>query len=352
MRLAVGVLGGGLAGSLLAWRLAVAGAADVTLLAGPPPEADATDASGGLVRGFETDPEACRLAVASLAELLADPALRDWAGYRETGSAYLCPPGFDPAPLVAAVEERVPGSAAVAAPGPEWARLPDGCVAVTERRAGNISPARLRRHVLADLRRRGTRVVEDTAAPPRPAEDGVSCRAGGADHRFDALVVAAGRWTGALLAAAGLPAPAVRTKLIQYAVYETEGARPPAFIDDTSGLYGRPDGDRQLLLGVPSEEWDVDPNHPRPDVRLAHRAAELAAVRLPGLRLVRRERLVAAADCYTDPPGLALRPAAPVAGRLHTFTGGSGGAAKTALAASREAADLLMAELRTHRGDT
>ena len=48
---------------------------------------------------------------------------------------------------------------------------------------------------------------------------------------------------------------------------------------------------------------------------------------------------VSAADCYSDPPGLALRH---VTGAMHTFTGGSGGAAKTALAASRIAARALL----------
>jgi hypothetical protein len=52
-------------------------------------------------------------------------------------------------------------------------------------------------------------------------------------------------------------------------------------------------------------------------------------------------RTVASFDCYHEPPGLALRDAVPGAA-LFTFTGGSGGAAKTVLATSRAAAGVLL----------
>jgi hypothetical protein len=54
-------------------------------------------------------------------------------------------------------------------------------------------------------------------------------------------------------------------------------------------------------------------------------------------------RTVAAFDCYHSTPGLRLRriDTAPDAAPLFTFTGGSGGGTKTALAASRVAATAL-----------
>jgi hypothetical protein len=52
-------------------------------------------------------------------------------------------------------------------------------------------------------------------------------------------------------------------------------------------------------------------------------------------------RTFAAADCYHDPAGLALRPVT-TGSALYTFTGGSGGAAKAALATSRAAAAALL----------
>jgi hypothetical protein len=52
------------------------------------------------------------------------------------------------------------------------------------------------------------------------------------------------------------------------------------------------------------------------------------------------ERVVSA-DSYAYPPMLALRPVQGSGGRVLTFAGGSGGSAKSALAASRRAAALL-----------
>nr|MDQ2814655.1 FAD-binding oxidoreductase [Actinomycetota bacterium] len=85
------VVGGGLAGSLLAWRLAQRPGITIDLVTGRAGRggADATAASGGAVRAYDAWPEQCELAVASLAELLASPVLRQWAAYRETGFAYL-----------------------------------------------------------------------------------------------------------------------------------------------------------------------------------------------------------------------------------------------------------------------
>ncbi len=52
----VSVLGGGLAGALLAWRLArQPGVGRVSLAPGPARDRDATAASGGAVRGYEIE---------------------------------------------------------------------------------------------------------------------------------------------------------------------------------------------------------------------------------------------------------------------------------------------------------
>ena len=195
--------------------------------------------------------------------------------------------------------------------------------AVLEPRAGYLSPDALRRAVLAGLPR--------TAAPADVT---------GLVGRYDAVVLATGRWTPALLAAAGLPTGGLRTKAIQYGLHPAGGWTPPVFVDETSGLWGRPAADGTALLGVPSDRWDVDPDRPSPERELHQRAAAVAAERF-GVAVGEPVRVVAAADAYADPPLLALRPVPGVPG-LHTFTGGSGGAAKYALAASRAAAAGLL----------
>jgi glycine/D-amino acid oxidase-like deaminating enzyme len=337
------VVGTGLAGTLLAWRLARTPGNRVSLI-GPLVSTDATAASGGLVRGFEADPDASRLATASLVELLASPTLREWSGYRESGSLYVRAAGVAVHRSAAAVADALPGSVEVLSSEELQRRyrlggLPADAVGVAERRAGWYSPDRLRTSLTRELARSG---VTATAAPVSAVGPGV-CRVGDVVHRFDRVVLTTGRWTATLLRRSGLPADGYRTKLIQYSVARMSGQTLPAFVDETSGLYGRSTPDQAALLGLPSQEWDIPPDAPAPDHALAARVAEVAAVRWPDRRLG-PARVIAAADCYVEPPGLALRP---VVGcpDLFTFTGGSGGAAKTALAAATIAARQLSAVL-------
>ena len=72
------------------------------------------------------------------------------------------------------------------------------------------------------------------------------------------------------------------------------------------------------------------------------RFAILSGPGAPPLTLGRVLTTVDATDCYCDPPVLALRPVAGEQGPIFTFTGGSGGSVKTALAASLQAAARLL----------
>jgi glycine/D-amino acid oxidase-like deaminating enzyme len=383
------VIGGGLAGSLLAWRLAQQPDTAIEVRTGRT-EADATAASGGAVRAYDTLPEQRELAIASLVELLGSQVLRAWASYRETGFAYLrrsaAAPGPDAALAaeLAEIERALPGSAELTSPaeafgasgasgasgaqdlgvggaeafrasggrgigvgadGPGWAG-DDTRVVVRERRAGQTSPDGLRDAVLADLAARPRAVLRDA-----PLDRLTAAMA----REYDAVVLAVGAWTPALLRASGLPAGGYRTRSIQYAVYDAGPARPPAFTDEQTGLYGLPTADGGLLLGVPTTEWDAPPGAtsvtlPRPDRTTSRHeqaasrpdpAARLAAECFPRLKLGDARRRVGAVDCYCDPPVLALRRVSGPVPRLFTFTGGSGGCAKSALAASQRAADQL-----------
>ncbi|HEY8472067.1 MAG TPA: FAD-dependent oxidoreductase [Natronosporangium sp.] len=341
----VGVIGGGLAGALLAWRLAAAVAGDgrVTLVLGGRHRADATGASGGAVRGYEPDPRQCRLATDSLVELLASPTLQRWGSFQPVESVYLHPAGTTVD--LTAVERGLPGSAELLTgadlAGLGWAEVPADAVAVRERRAGYLAPGRLREAVIADAAaRRGVRLLPAPLAA-LAADDPFRCQVAGRWHDFDTVVIAAGAWTGSVLAAAGLPADGYRTKAIQYAIHRTGGWRPPQFVDELTGLYGRPVAGDRLLLGLPTDRWGVAPDRPPVTAGLADRAARLAADRFPKLRLGPIVRTAVAADCYRSQPSLSLQPV--LAGRLFTFTGGAGGSVKTALAASREAVTQLVA---------
>ena len=322
------IAGGGLAGALLAWRLARHAPESWRIELLDPGRQDATAVSGGAVRGYETDPGQRRLALESLAELLGSALLRERAGYRPSTAVTLRESAAGLAAAAAEIEAVLPGSASVVGPaelaGYGFAGVPAGAAALLERTAGWFSPARLRAAVLDDpaVRRRVTVVRTPLGAvTPRPGE---------------LLVLATGPWTPALLG----PAAGYRTKAIQYAVHPVSAGLPPQFVDELTGLFGRPTGDGGLLLGLPTEAWDVRPDRPPVVPALADRAAGLARARFPGLRLGPAAPPVAGCDCYAGTPGLALRPVAP---GVFTFTGGAGGSAKTALAASRHASARLLA---------
>ncbi|MFI9009182.1 FAD-dependent oxidoreductase [Actinosynnema sp. NPDC053489] len=327
------VVGGGVAGAALAWRLRTAGV-DVTVYA--PDAADASGASGGLVRGFEVDAEAAGQAAESLAELRSDERVRDWAGYRETGSVYVTAEGVTPS--VDAVEAALPGSASVV-DGAELARrfgfrdLPADAAGVVERHAGHFSPARFRERALRWLAGSGGDVRAERVAEVRA---GAAVRTEGGVAAFDAVVVAAGAWTPRLVG--GEP---LRAKQIQYGLYRLPIPCAASFVDDRTGLYGRPDRDGAFLLGMGCDRWDVDPDAVTPDHDLAGRVLDAARRRF-GVAdgAAGPERVVASFDCYRSPAGLRL---VDVGGGVFTFTGGSGGAAKTVLAASRRAAAELVA---------
>ncbi len=319
------VIGGGIAGTALAWRLSAGDRADRVDLVTGPARADASRASGGVVRSFEPHPVQRRLATESLRELRGTPALRAWARYAEAESLYVTTGGVPGDARVLSAEE-------LAIRG--WSGLPRQARGVHEPSAGWIDPDALRGALLAELHSRPAvrALVTDLAAAPAPG-------------RYDAVVVAAGAWTPRVLGRLGVDAGELSTKAIQYGVYRTDGWRPPCFVDETTGLYGRPVGRHRLLLGVPTTRWDVAAEHAVPDPSVEARALRLAALRFPALRIPGRAGIAASADCYHPEPYLALRPTTGSSGRVLTFTGGSGGSAKTVLAASaRAAAQLLVSD--------
>jgi glycine/D-amino acid oxidase-like deaminating enzyme len=344
----VSVVGGGMAGALLAWRLAQhPGVSRVSIAPGPARTRDATAASGGAIRGYETDPVARQLAVDSMVELLGDDRLRDWAGYLESGSVYrpLQPDGLDSA--AAELSARLPGSVELLSAEQlrqrGWSMSPDelavaGPLALAERQAGSLDPDRLRGRVLADLAGRRQVRVLDEGAVEELAPGGF--RLAGVAHSCDLLVLAAGAWTPALLRASGWDSAGLSTKAIQYTVFAADDWQPGAFVDEVSGLYGKAAA-TGMLVGLPTQAWNIDPDAPPPDPGLSQKVFELASDRFPRLGLRAGAQPVVAPDCYSADSLLALRPVAGTGDQVFTFTGGSGGAAKLALAASAHAADQL-----------
>jgi len=335
----IGVIGAGLAGALLAWRLAQA-EIEVVLVPGAAGAADASAVSGGSVRAFEVDPAQFELALASMAELAADRRLAEWAGFVRCGSDYLPTATAGLAEAAARINAALPGSAEVLAAAElardGWAGVASGTLAVRERLAGYVDPDQFRRRVLTDLGQRAATVLP--AAPATEISDG-SFTVLGRRYECDRLVLATGGWTPRLLAEAGFDPGGLRTKRIQYTLHRASGVPAGTFVDEHTELFGRPTADG-ILLGLPTQDWDVVPGATGPDVELSRQAAERIGPRRPDLQLGAVLRIASAVDCYAPDSLLRLR-LVPSAERLLSFTGGSGGSVKTALAASARAAAQL-----------
>lgn len=336
------VVGGGLAGSLLTWRLAQLPATSAVELR-VNHTVDATAASGGAVKAFEGDARQRELATESLAELLSSPTLQTWSGYQRSRflSMRAKPDGL--AEAVAAIDARLPGGIELVdgTSLTDW-HLQGPRTVVVEHHAGYTTPGAWRDRVLDDCAKRGVTIVHGIAGPITQRPDGLM-RCGDTD--YDLVVLATGPWTPQVLHANGFSDTGYRTKSVQYALHEIQHDdaaqwRPPSFSDEVSGLYARPTAAGGLLVGLPAQKWDVDPDHPPLDEELLDRAAGLLGAMVPRLRLGRVTRRVAASDCYRADPGLALVPV-PGTKHLFTFTGGAGGSVKTALAASTAAATAL-----------
>ena len=341
MRIRVAVIGGGLAGSLLALRLAERiGGPHIELYLGTATHGrDATFASGGLLRGFETDLGECRLAAESLAELRRDPALAHGSGYQESPSCYFLHPEVDPDRQLTLLDEILGGSARLA-PAGQVARAiglgprPEGTFAVVEQHAGHIRPDALRHYAVTRAAALGVRVSREAVAS---VEAGPTLRVGGAVRRHDVVVVAAGAWTSALVPMS------LRTRRIQYGVYPLARPQLGCFVDELSTLYGRCHGAGSVLLGVATSAWGAAPGDDRPDPAYVDRVSEVArAVLALDGRLPSPRWSAAGVDCFADQGGLRLRVVDSTPG-VFSFTGGAGSAAKSVLASSRLAAATVCA---------
>ena len=154
-------------------------------------------ASGGAVRAFELNPEQRALALASMAELIDDPVLRNWSGFVDCGSVFL---PAEPIALAEAAEEinatlgesaSVVDAAQLAATG--WAGLAEDRIGIRERLAGYLDPDRFRRSLLADLA--GRKRVSVLPARPVEAFSAAGFLLAGDRYDCDLLVLAAGAWT-------------------------------------------------------------------------------------------------------------------------------------------------------------
>ena len=264
------VIGGGVNGVSIAYALAARGVT-VTLVEQGALASGASGRSSALVRMHYTNEWDARLAWASF------PVFRHWTElmggppvFTHTGFVNVVgPPYAEHLRRNVEMLQRIGVQTSAITPAElrelqPFANVDDVGAAAYEPDSGYANPA----ETVEGFRRRavelGARILQWTTVTRIDRREsrvlGVETSAGRIDA--GAVVVAAGAWSRRLCEEIGLPLPA-RPKAIDTVAV----ARPPAlrephmvFIDNVQGNYFRPEAGGLTLVGVPCQEWDIDPD--------------------------------------------------------------------------------------------
>jgi glycine/D-amino acid oxidase-like deaminating enzyme len=305
------VIGGGVNGVSIAYALAARGVKAVLVEKG----ALASGASGrssALVRMHYTNEWDARLAWASF------PVFRNWTElmggptvFTHTGFVNVVAPQFAEHLRLNVEMLKGIGVNTTAITGAElrelqpFANVDDIGAAAYEPESGYANPA----ETVEGFRRRatelGARVLQWTAVTRVIRQEsrvtGVETSAG----RIDAgsVIVAAGAWSRRLCAEIGLELHA-RPKAIDTVAV----TRPPelakghmVFIDNLQGNYFRPESGGLTLVGVPCQEWDIDPDTLQTGLppSAADVGAQLLTHRIPAMERATLSRGYRAFDGYS-----------------------------------------------------
>jgi len=319
------VVGAGVQGASLAFHLAERGAS-VLVLERASVAAGATGRSSGFVRmHYDLEAEA-RLAWASA------PYFWDWPsrvgagdpGFVRTGFLQLVPPGFE-AHLRAnvAMQQRL-GIATLLLAGDDVRRLvpdlaaDDIAVAAYEPLSGYADPAATAAGFLSAARARGARYVGGCRVERvTTAGDRVTGVASDQGAFAAAVVVdAAGAWAGTLAASVGVEVPIETWRHDTFVLGRPPGLRSPLpiVLDHALGVYFRPEGVHQLLVGLEDENrLGGDPDRPleATPMRTTEIAVERLTRRLPAAEAATLERAFAGQDGITPDQRAIIGPAGP-----------------------------------------
>ena len=305
------VVGGGVNGVSIAYALAARGVPRVVLCEKAALASGASGFSSALVRMHYTNEWDARLAFASF------PVFRNWTEimggpsvFTHTGFVNVVAPQFADALRRNVDMLRAIGVDTVALSSGElhdlqpFANVEDLGAAAFEPASGYADPAatvegfRRRAQDLGAQVRQWTGVTRILRRESRVL--GVETAAGRIDA--GAVVVAAGAWAPRLCREIGLEIPA-RVKALDTVQVERPAALADphmVFIDNVQGSYFRPESGIRTIVGVPCQEWDLDPDGP---AVLAPGAAAVGAQilthRIPALEGATLARGYRAFDCYS-----------------------------------------------------
>jgi sarcosine oxidase, subunit beta len=352
----VAVVGAGVLGASAAYELA-RGGAEVVLVEAAAPGAGTSSRGAGLVCEGMWHETSLALARRSLEILRGLSKLGEDEGWPfrffETGSTTLVPARLvEAAARMAGFQRRHGAEAQLLEPDalrklPHHGalRLDDVAAGVHYPRDGWAAPRALCEVRTSQLEAMGAEVVRAPASLAREGGgDGrVVVRAGDRALDADAVVLAAGVWTRALLRQAGLDAPlqAYRTQALRLAA---PGAHElPILHDEVQGFYLRPAWPGQLVVGNGTTTRPEDPDRyeTEADAAFLDASRRRLARRAPALAAARPTEGWAGVDAAT-PDRLMLAGPHPEARDVWLLAGGNGHGFMRAPAAGESLAAMLL----------
>ena len=305
------VVGGGVNGVSIAYALTARGIGRVVLCEQAALANGASGRSSALVRMHYTNEWDARLAWASF------PVFRHWpeimggpSVFTHTGFVNVVAPQYADALRKNVEMLRGIGVNTVAVTPGElrdlqpFAHVDDIGAAAWEPESGYADPATTVNGFARKAAELGARILQWTPVRAILRREsrviGVETSAGRIDA--GAVVVAAGAWAPRICREIGLELPARPKGIDTVQVTRPEALAQPhvIFIDNVLGTYFRPESGIRTIVGVPCQEWDLDPDAP---MVLAPSApsvgAQLLTHRIPAMEGATLARGYRAADCYS-----------------------------------------------------
>lgn len=333
------IIGGGILGATTLWQLSRAGMPCVLLESGSFGH-ESTGKSAAVVRIHYSNPQVVRMALRSRETLRALPELLDCDPvYRRSGYLFVVDAGDREHAIANRRMQLAEGASSIEVrPDELEAYLPGIDIegvsyALFEEDSGFADPLATNRSFIEAARRLGAIAYEATPVEAIVVRDGAvrGVSVGGRTIACDVVVLAAGAWSPALAATAGIELPIEITRE-QDVIYETSPGRTPSLavsmqVDRT---YLRPlveEGESLLLVGrgfpKPYDYVTANGYAREIDDEFERDVRSRVSTRLPGLGDIRfRHGRVGLYSITPDWHPL-LGPVEAIAG-LHLATGGSG----------------------------
>lgn len=265
------IVGGGVIGASIAFHLTRLGVSDVVILEREDLAAGATGKSGALVRMHYTDAPEARLAVAAL------PWFEEWddrvggsCGFVQTGFVQLV--AAEDADRLRANVDMLTGlgvttsalTAAELKAMDSGLGLADDEAGAYEPRGGYADPVATTQSLAAAAVRAGAELTSHTAVRRLLVSGdrvtGVETNAG--SIRAGTVILANGAWSVPLASAIGLDLPILSLSAEVVFVSRPGGragvAGHMAMIDRRTGIYARPNGDSETLVGISRSAFGIE----------------------------------------------------------------------------------------------